>query len=124
VTTGASSDLARATEIARRMVTEYGMSPELGLVIFSERGNSFLGTEFGASKNYSEAVAGKIDEAITTLIHEAEERTTALISSNQELMDKIAAELLKKEVLNQDEFEAFFPKTKVVKKKATKEKTE
>ncbi len=125
VTTGASSDLARATEIARRMVTEYGMSPELGLVTFSERGNSFMGADFGASKNFSEAVAGKIDEAITKLIHEAEERTTQLITNNKELMDKIATELLKKEVLNDEEFAAFFEKTKTTaKKKATKEKME
>jgi len=124
VTTGASSDLARATEIARRMVTEYGMSPELGLVTFSERGNSFMGAEFGASKNYSEAVAGKIDGAITQLIHEAEERTIQLINANKELMDKIAAELLKKEVLNAEEFEAFFGKKPIAKKKPTKEKIE
>jgi cell division protease FtsH len=125
VTTGASSDLARATEIARRMVTEYGMSPELGLVIFSERGNSFMGADFGATKTYSEAVAGKIDEAIAKLIHEAEDRTTQLISNNKELMDKIATELLKKEVLNEEEFNAFFEKAKTTKKKATaKEKTE
>jgi cell division protease FtsH len=125
VTTGASSDLVRATEIARRMVTEYGMSPELGLVTFSERGNSYMGADFGTSKNYSEAVAGKIDGAITQLIHEAEERTMQLISANKELMDKIAMELLKKEVLNDEEFAAFFEKTKTTaKKKVTKEKVE
>ena len=124
VTTGASSDLARATEIARRMVTEYGMSDELGLVTFGERGNSYMGADFGTTKNYSEAVSGKIDEAITKLIHEAEERTIQLISSNKELIDKIAAELLKKEVLNDEEFGAFFPKTKNPKKKVTKEKIE
>jgi cell division protease FtsH len=125
VTTGASSDLVRATEIARRMVTEYGMSPELGLVTFSERGNAFMGADFGTSKNYSEAVAGRIDEAITKLIHEAEGRTIELISANKELMDKIAAELLKKEVLNDEEFAAFFPKAKPnAKKKVMKEKAE
>ncbi|MBI5421603.1 ATP-dependent zinc metalloprotease FtsH [Candidatus Peregrinibacteria bacterium] len=124
VTTGASSDLARATDIARRMVTEYGMSPELGLVTFSERGNSYMGADFGSSKNYSESIASKIDGAISKIISEAQERTTTLIAENKGLMDTIAAELLKKEVLNDTEFSAFFEKTKAPKKKETSKKTE
>jgi cell division protease FtsH len=110
VTTGASSDLKRATDIARRMVSEYGMSPDIGLVIFGEKGGGqFLGTEVNTYKNYSESVAAKIDDAVSKIIKEAENRTTQIISDNKELMDKIAAELLKTEVLNQEEFDAFFP---------------
>ncbi|MBU1017481.1 ATP-dependent zinc metalloprotease FtsH [Patescibacteria group bacterium] len=117
VTTGASSDLQRATAIARAMVTEYGMSPELGLMIFGDKSTgSFMGTDMGYSKNYSEAIAGKIDEAIRKIINEAEERTTKLVSDNKALMDKIATALLKKEVLNKEEFNKFFPKTKKAKK--------
>jgi len=109
VTTGASSDLKRATDIARRMVTEYGMSPELGLVIFGEKGGGqFLGTEVATYKNYSEDVAAKIDDAVAKIIKEAEDRTEKIIKDHKELMDKIAEALLKKEVLNQDEFYAFF----------------
>ncbi len=125
VTTGASSDLARATDIARRMVTEYGMSPELGLVTFSEKNyGQYLGAEMGSSKNYSESVATKIDDAISKLIHEAQDRTTAIITEHKDLMDTIAAELLKKEALNDVEFAAFFEKVKAPKKKSSKEKAE
>ena len=121
VTTGASSDLKRATDIARRMVTEYGMSEELGLVIFGEKGfGQFLGADFGTTKNYSEEVAGKIDAAVSNLIKEAEGRATEIVTENKGLMEEIAKELLKKEVLNEDEFNAFFKKSKA--KKATKKK--
>jgi len=109
VTTGASNDLRRATEIARKMVTEYGMSPELGLVIFGEQGGGqFLGTELATYKNYSEEMAAKIDNAVSKIIKEAEDRTYKLINDNKDLIEKIAAALLKTEVLNEDEFNAFF----------------
>ncbi|MBN2096517.1 ATP-dependent zinc metalloprotease FtsH [Candidatus Peregrinibacteria bacterium] len=117
VTTGASSDLQRATTIARAMVTDYGMSPELGLMIFGDKSTgNFMGTDVGFSKNYSEEMAAKIDEAIGKIIKEAEQRTTKLIEGNKPLMDKIAAALLKKEVLNKEEFDKFFSKTKKAKK--------
>jgi cell division protease FtsH len=116
VTTGASSDLKRATDIARKMVTEYGMSPELGLVIFGEKGGGqFLGAEVSTYKNYSEEVAAKIDESVAKLIEEAEDRTKKLATDNKALMHKIAEALLKKEVLNGDEFNKFFKKTKAKK---------
>ena len=121
VTTGASNDLKRATDIARRMVTEYGMSEELGLVIFGEKGAGlFLGTDFGTTKNYSEEVAAKIDEAVSNFIKEAEERATKIITENKDLLEKIAKELLKKEVLTEDEFNAFFKKSKKATKKTVK----
>jgi cell division protease FtsH len=123
VTTGASSDLKRATDIARSMVTEYGMSPELGPVIFGEKGGGqFLGAELSTYKNYSEEIASKIDAAVSNLIKEAGERTTKIIEENKGLMHEIAAVLLKKEVLNQDEFYAFFEKTKGKKSKRSKPK--
>lgn len=122
VTTGASSDLKRATDIARRMVTEYGMSPELGMVIFGEKGGGqFLGAEVSTYKNYSEEIASKIDEAVSNLIKEASERTTKIIEDNKKLMHKIAEQLLKKEVLNGDEFNAFFKKTKQRRNETTKQ---
>lgn len=111
VTTGASSDLRRATNIARKMVTEYGMSPELGLVIFGDQGGGqFLGTEVATYKNYSEEMAAKIDAAVSKIIKEASDRTTKIIKDNKKIIDEIAAVLLKKEVLNKEEFDAFFPK--------------
>ncbi len=117
VTTGASSDLQRATNIARRMVTEYGMSPELGLMIFGDKSTgNFMGADVGFTKNYSEEMAAKIDDATAKIIKEAEGRTIKLISENKPLMHKIAEVLLKKEVLNKDEFNKFFPKSKKAKK--------
>ena len=117
VTTGASNDLKRATDIARSMVTEYGMSEEMGLVIFGEKGfGQFLGADFGSTKNYSEEVASKIDEAVSNIIKEAEGRATKIITENKALLEKIAKELLKKEVLSEDQFNSFFKKIKVRKK--------
>ena len=123
VTTGASSDLKRATDIARRMVMDYGMS-ELGPVIFGEQGGAdFLGTELGAKPNYSEEVAYKIDQEVSKIIHEAQDRTNKLLAENRPLLKKIAEALLVKEVLSKEEFHAFFdgkvitPKKKVASKK-------
>ncbi|MFH0820623.1 MAG: ATP-dependent zinc metalloprotease FtsH [Candidatus Peregrinibacteria bacterium] len=117
VTTGASSDLRRATELARKMVTEYGMSEELGLVIFEDRHlGQFMGADFGGGKAYSEAVAAKIDEAVKNIIQEAQQRAMDLVTGHQELMTQIGEALLKKEVLNKEEFEAFFKEKKIPKK--------
>ncbi|MFH0838125.1 MAG: ATP-dependent zinc metalloprotease FtsH [Patescibacteria group bacterium] len=117
VTTGASSDLKRATDIARHMVMDYGMS-ELGPVIYGDQSAaSFIGAEFGTKANYSEAVASKIDDAVSKIIHEAQERTNKILSDNKDLLEKIAQVLLKKEVLSKEEFNAFFENKKVAPKK-------
>lgn len=117
VTTGASSDLARATDLARKMVTEYGMSDELGLVIYRDReGGQFLGADFSTGKQFSEAVAGKIDEAVAKIIRDAQTRTTRLIKDHKALMETIAEALLKKEVLSKEEFDQFFEAEKLPKK--------
>lgn len=108
VTTGASSDLKRATDIARRMVMDYGMS-DLGPVIYGEQGGaSFLGAELGSKPNYSEQVAYQIDQEVSKILHEAQERTHKILTDNKALLTKIAEELLKTEVLNKEEFDAFF----------------
>jgi cell division protease FtsH len=109
LTTGASSDLKRATNIAHSMVTEYGMSKELGPVIYGERSyGGFLGADLGSSKNYSEAIAAKIDNEVAKLIGEAMQRTENILTDNKELTAKIAEALLIKEVLNKGEFDEFF----------------
>lgn len=120
VTTGASSDLKRASDLARRMVMDYGMS-DLGLVIFGESSTgNFMGADFGSAKNYSEAVASKIDAEVSKLIDEGEKRTIQIINENKDMMHKIAKELLKTEVLNEDEFNAFFGEPPKKKKKQPK----
>jgi len=120
VTTGASSDLKRATAIARKMVTEYGMSDDLGPIVFGEQGGAnFLGAEVGGKANYSEEVAYKIDQAVSKMIHEAQDRTNKILTTNKKLLEKISEELLKKEVLSKEEFDAFFKDKKVPEKKTT-----
>jgi len=109
VTTGASSDLQRASQIARKMVTEYGMSEKLGPVIFGEKsGAQFMGTEFGSKANYSESVAAQIDHEVSLLIDEAKDRTIDILTKNKALLKTISDALLKKEVLNKKDFDAFF----------------
>jgi len=118
VTTGASNDLQKATGIARAMVTDYGMS-ELGPIIFGEQGGGkFLGADFGSKPNYSEAVAGQIDEQVAKIMNEAQVRTIQVLTENRELLAEIAEELLIKEVLNKEDFDAFFEskKRKIIKK--------
>jgi len=109
VTTGASSDLKKATDIARKMVTEYGMSEKLGPIIFGDRASAqFMGTDMGSQRNYSEAVAAQIDSEVNNIIREAKDRTVKIIKDNKSLMHKIAKALLKKEVLSKKDFDAFF----------------
>lgn len=104
VSTGASSDLKEATELARRLVTKYGMS-ELGPITF---GNSeeliFLGREIMAEKNYSEEVAAKIDAEIQKFITNAYETARKIITSHKQALKKIATTLIEKESLEQEEF--------------------
>jgi cell division protease FtsH len=107
-TTGASNDLERATNIARAMVTEYGMSP-LGPVIYGEKNREvFLGRDFGHIRNYSEDVAANIDREIKKFVDKAYERATTLVKQNKEVIETIARKLIEKETLNRAEFTSFF----------------
>ena len=106
-TTGASNDLERATELARKMVTEYGMSSELGPMVFGEREELvFLGRSMSEHRNYSESVARKIDIEIRAIIQVAYQRALAVMSSHRELLDKLAQQLIQKETLGEEDFEA------------------
>ncbi len=115
VTTGASNDLEKATGIARRMVTEYGMS-DMGQVIYGEKNHEvFIGRDLGHTKNYSEERATQIDKCITEYINVAYKRAKDTITKNKDIMKKIAEELLEKESLSREEFVKFFPKAKSAK---------
>jgi cell division protease FtsH len=116
MTTGASNDLERATNIARNMVTQYGMS-ELGPVIYGERNHEvFIGRDLGHVKNYSEEMAKKIDAQINNFIDIAYKRAKEILSKNRVLLDKIAKNLIAKETLTGEEFASFFGEIKVPKK--------
>jgi len=113
MTTGASNDLERATKIARKMVTQFGMSP-LGPVIFGEQNQEvFLGRDFGHVKNYSEEIASKIDHEIRKMVDTAYDKAKNILSKHRKLLDKVAQELMKKESLSGEEFAGYFKGVKV-----------
>jgi cell division protease FtsH len=104
VTTGASNDLERATELARSMVTEFGMSDELGPMTFGEREEMvFLGRSISEHRNYSETVARTIDSEIRAIIKRAYERSLAVMTQHRDLLDKLAHQLIQKETLDETE---------------------
>jgi cell division protease FtsH len=108
ISTGAANDLKQATEIARLMVTEYGMSEALGPVALSERTRSpFLAGPQGMAgltdKAYSERTQRRIDEEVTRLLEEAIGRAREIVSRHREALGKVAARLLQNEVMEGDE---------------------
>jgi len=106
---GATSDLQRATQIARRMVTEFGMSDKLGPLSFGKRDELvFLGREIGEQKNYSEKVAEAIDEEIRHLIDEAYETAIRILKDKRGVLDHLAEELVRLETLEGEALEAVF----------------
>jgi cell division protease FtsH len=107
VTTGASNDLERATDLARRMVMEYGMSDELGPMTFGEREELvFLGRNIAEHRNYSEAVARRIDEQVRKIINGAYDRALDIMTTYRGILDKLAQELIQKETLDEAEVDA------------------
>ncbi len=107
VTTGASNDLERATELVRRMVMEYGMSDELGPLTFGEREEMvFLGRTLSEHRNYSESVARKIDEEVRKFIAQAHERALDIMRTHRAALDELARQLMQKETLSEPEVEA------------------
>lgn len=106
ITTGASNDLEMASELARKLVKEYGMSEKLGPVAFGEKEELiFLGKEIGEQRNYSEKVAAQIDEEVSRFIKNAQGQAAKLLKGKRKLLDKIAKTLIKKETIEREEFE-------------------
>jgi cell division protease FtsH len=104
-TTGANNDLERATEIARAMVCEYGMSEKLGNLTFGRRhGNPFLGRDIMEDRNYSEEVAYAIDQEVRAIIDGCFRRAVEILASNRDKMDEIVRVLLQKETIEREEF--------------------
>ncbi|MBI4837519.1 MAG: ATP-dependent zinc metalloprotease FtsH [Candidatus Portnoybacteria bacterium] len=106
ITTGAGNDLERASDLARQIVTQYGMSEKIGPITFGKREELvFLGKEIATDKDYSEKVATEIDEEVSRLIHDAQRNAAKIISENRRLLDKIARQLIEKETIEKEEFE-------------------
>jgi cell division protease FtsH len=109
ITTGASNDLERVTQMARAMVTRYGMSEKLGPMVYGQKEELvFLGREIGEQRDYSDAVAEEIDAEVRRIVGEAHERARQTLTENRETLDEIAARLIEVETLDANEFAAFF----------------
>jgi len=106
VSTGAQDDINRATDIARKMVSNWGMSDELGPLSFGKKKEHvFLGRDLGTQKDISEETARRVDEAVENLVKEAYLKTKEIIEESRSKIEKLAEELIKKEVLNSDEID-------------------
>jgi cell division protease FtsH len=100
-TTGASNDIEKATAIARKMVTEYGMSAKVGSVKLGlTAGEPFLGRDMGASRDYSDTIAETIDDEVRALIEQAHDEAWQVLNTNRDTLDKLATALLEKETLD------------------------
>ena len=103
VSTGASNDLQRVTEIARKMVTEWGMSERVGLVTYSADNPIFLGRDMEAHNSYSEETAGMIDEEVHKIISAAHDRAVKLLTENRKALDTMARVLIERETIYTEE---------------------
>lgn len=117
ISSGASNDLQRATSLARQMICEYGMSPELGPMTFGHRQDQvFLGRDIGRDKDYSEEVAAKIDKEIRKFIDEAYQKTESLLNENMEKLHLIADALIERETLEGEEIDQLMKYGKILSK--------
>jgi cell division protease FtsH len=105
ISTGASNDISRATDIARKMVTRYGMSDSLGPIVYgSDHNEVFLGRDFTSTKEYSETVAAEIDSEIRTIVENAFERCEMILREHGDKLESVAQFLLEHEKMEEDEF--------------------
>ncbi len=109
ITTGASSDIKKATHIAKKMVTRYGMSDNIGTVCYDDEGDEvFIGRDLAHARSHSETMASRIDEEVKYIIDTCYEKAVNLINDNRDKLDACAQLLLEKEKINRTEFEALF----------------
>jgi cell division protease FtsH len=108
-TTGAANDIEKATAMARKMVTEYGMSERVGAIKLGQsQGEVFLGRDMGHQRDYSEDVAAVVDEEVRRLIDAAHDEAWHVINDNRAVLDHLVLELLEKETLNAAELAEIF----------------
>ena len=124
VTTGAHDDFKKATNIARRMVTEYGMS-SLGPMMLDEPDeNTFLGRDYNKNKNFSDTVAHEIDEEMRSIINSCYEKSKKILKENQKLLKLIAETLLEEETITKEQIDSLVEHGKLIKEDITEETTE
>lgn len=108
ISTGASNDIQRATDIARDMVTKYGFSERIGTVNYSNSEEVFLGNDFTTHKNYSDEVAREIDDEVKKIISDAYAEAERLLKENMDILTRVAEALLLVETIDGEQFEALF----------------
>ncbi len=115
ISTGASNDIERATEIARKMVTKYGMSDKLGPIVYgeSDANEVFLGRDFGHTRNYSEEVAARIDEEVYRLLSDGYAETEKKLSAHMDKLREVAERLVTEEKMDGDTFRKIMEGTQV-----------
>ena len=124
VTTGAHDDFKKATNIARKMVTEYGMS-SLGPMMLDEPDeNTFLGRDYNKNKNFSDTVAYEIDEEMRSIINECYEKSKKILKENQKLLKLIAETLLEEETITKEQIDSLVEHGKLIKPESDEESTE
>ena len=111
ITTGASSDIKKATKVARKMVTRYGMSDNIGVINYDDDDDEvFIGRDLAHAKSHSELVAGEIDKEVKEIINGCYARAKAIITEHEDVLHQCAELLLKKEKITREEFEALMDK--------------
>ena len=121
VTTGAGDDLNRATEIARAMICEYGMSPKLGTLTLGRKDDMvFIGRDLMKEKNYSERTAQMIDNEVKRIIEECHAKATSILKKNKKFLKIMAEALLEREILDSADVEAIMAGKKMGPKPAPK----
>jgi len=109
ITTGAGNDIERASEMARKMVCEWGMSDTLGPLAFGKKEEQiFLGRDIGQQRGFSEDTAQKIDEEVSKIIKTANDKVIAILTDNKDILKRVAEELLEKETIMLEDIEDVF----------------
>ena len=108
VSTGASNDIQRASKLARKMVTEWGMSETLGTMYLGASEEVFLGRDYQTQLNYSDAVAAKIDEEVKRILDEQYQKALAILKEHRRVMDAMVKLLYEKETIYEEEIDLLF----------------
>ena len=110
ITSGASGDLEQVTRMARNMVTRLGMSETLGNMVYGQKEELiFLGREISEQRDYSDAIAEKIDAEVRKIVDEAYRKAQSIVTRYRNELDAVAEKLLEAESITREEFEAIFP---------------
>jgi cell division protease FtsH len=110
ITSGAANDIERVTTLARKMVTRLGMSPDLGPMVYGQKDELvFLGKEIGEQRDYSEAIAEKIDHEVQMLVNDAYNQAKKILTKHRKKLDEVAEKLLEVETISRKEFDKIFP---------------